>query len=33
MFVNAKIETERLHIRLYQIIDAPDLYELQKNYF
>ncbi|MDZ5609232.1 GNAT family N-acetyltransferase [Bacillus pseudomycoides] len=30
MFINAKLETERLHIRPYQITDAPALYELQK---
>ncbi|MEI4620479.1 GNAT family N-acetyltransferase [Bacillus cereus] len=30
MFVNARIETERLHIRPYRICDASALYELQK---
>ncbi|WP_459502639.1 GNAT family N-acetyltransferase [Bacillus sp. C1] len=30
MFINAQIETERLHIRPYRIHDASALYELQK---
>ncbi|KFN03748.1 N-acetyltransferase [Bacillus clarus] len=32
MFVNAKIETERLHIRPYQLRDAPAIYELHKHH-